>query len=112
MLQIMFVTMIPFKHGASVIKQSLDPKPNIKINKPLTIENNLYNSKPMTVFPHETVYHVIRCNLVLTIIYMNAFIISLLHYLTIIHTFSQKKKKKRKKKKKVHSNQKDISCEL
>jgi hypothetical protein len=77
-------------------KQLLDPRPIITHHKHLTIKNNLYNSKPMAIFPHEIVYHVIRYNLVFTVFYMHAFIISLFHYPTINHTFSQSQ---------VHSSQ-------
>jgi hypothetical protein len=60
-----------------VTKHSLDPRPIIIHYKHLTIKNNPYNSKPIPVFPHEMVYYVIRCNLVLTIFYMHNFIITL-----------------------------------
>jgi len=44
------VTMIPSIHGAFVIKEPLDPKPNIKLNL-FDHMINLYNSKLMVVIP-------------------------------------------------------------
>jgi hypothetical protein len=72
-----------------VTKQPLDPRPIITHYKHFAIKNSSYYSKPMTVFPHETVYHVIRCNLVFTVFYMHVFIILSFNYLVINHTFSQ-----------------------
>jgi hypothetical protein len=85
------------------VASTIEPKVNHK-SKPLTMENNLYNSKPMTIILHIPVYHVIRCNLISTVSYMHVFhkliIFIILSLITHFH------------KNKVHNNEKCISCEL
>lgn len=68
-------------------KQPFDPRPIITHYKLLTIKNNPYNSKPMTIFLHGMLYHVIQCNLVFTVFYMQAFIISSLIIFSLITQF-------------------------
>jgi hypothetical protein len=97
------VTMTPFKYYAPIIKQPLDPRPIITHYKHLKTKNNSNNSKPMIILPQETIYHIIRYNLVFAVFYVHAFIISLFHYLIINYTFSQNR---------VHSNKNDISRDL
>jgi len=60
-LLIMSVTMTSFKNGAPFTKQPLDPRANIKTNKPLTI------------IPQVLVYHVMPCNVIFTVFYIHAF---------------------------------------
>jgi len=62
-------------HHSSVVAPvtvAIGPNANHK-NKSLTIENNLYISKLMTVISYVPVYHVIRCNLMFIIFYMHNF---------------------------------------
>jgi hypothetical protein len=73
-------------------------------NKPLTIGNNLYNSKPMDIIPHETVYHVIWCNLIFSVFYMHVFHQLIIFIVLLLITNFHKNR--------VHGYQKYISCDL
>jgi hypothetical protein len=100
------MTFVYNNHHSSMVApvtRTIRSKVNHK-NKPLTIRNNLYNSKPMDVIPHVSVYHVIRYNLIFTIFYMHVFhkliIFIVLSLITHFH------------KNRVHGYQKYILCDL
>jgi hypothetical protein len=66
----------------ALVTKTIGSKANHK-NKHLTIKNNMYNSKPMTIILNVPMYHVIRYNLIFTVFYMHAF-----HKLIIFITLS------------------------